>query len=240
MAYTTSGLVDLLRSELGDIEFPGQGDDSESLWSNAELKDYLAQAQVELVKRVDLLPDSTSYTLALTADEPFADVDANIVRIRWGRIAALNRKLTSKTLREIEQSYLSDDYGIQLTDNWEDLTGEPIYMVTDMDVGKVRLVPIPAEDATVALYTYRFPKTSPRNDADPEIPDEFRRGLAFYCKFLAYQKNDIETRNDDRASDNLDLWNEFVVQTKSEISRKQRGPQTTQYGGIPMDSYYWG
>lgn len=158
MPLSTANLIELFRSEMSDPELPGSGDDSDSLWFDSEITDWLGEAQNELCERVDLLFDRSSFKIDTVEEQDLYAIDDQITKIRRG-VGADGRKLEAISIKELERKYepndwdyANDDAGI-LNHEWESLIGLPKYIITDFAVGYARLVPIPPSVAGTLLYS---------------------------------------------------------------------------------------
>jgi len=121
--------------------------------------------------------------------------------------------------------------------NWEVSTGRPEYMITDLEPNMIRLVPIPVVDDVLNIRVYRLPlyDIDDNNNAEFEIREaEYQRGLMFYMKYLAYQKNDSDVYNTDLSEEGLRLFQEFLLRTRRDLRRTRFGSTmgNVQYGGL--------
>lgn len=234
MAIDLAYLIETLREDLGDPELPGEGStpDEDSLWSTAELTRYLNDAQDEFCQRINALPDSTRFVSEVTADDPWVKVDERITLIRKGRLATLRTDLMPVTLKEIEQGVIANDYGKFTTNSdWEDRTGPPKYVITDLEAGKGRLVPIPVAGDAVSWSVYRMPNVSLIEGGVLEIENKFRMGLMLKAKALAYGKHDTETRQESKAQTFEGKWEDFIDRSDHDHKRKRRRAQLMPTGG---------
>jgi hypothetical protein len=232
MALDTDDLIVLFRSEMSDPELPGDGDDSDSLWSDAEITEWIGEAQKELCQRVDLLFDRSSFKIDTVEQQDLYALDERITKVRRG-VGPNGRHLDAISIAELERRYQNGTITIDFG-NWETAEGDPRYIVTDYAIGFARLVPIPpnveGEVATeeIKLDVYREPM-------DPtvlEIPNSHRKMLLYKVKAYAYRKDDIDT-NDTGRSDVWDgRWEAALHDIDRRFKRKNRGAQVVQYGGI--------
>lgn len=232
MALDTDELIAHFRTEMSDPELPGDGDDSDSLWTDAEITEWISEAQKELCQRVDLLFDRSSFKIDTVEQQDLYALDERITKIRRG-IGANNRHLPAVSIAELERRYqdgsVSFDFG-----NWETAVGDPRYIVTDYATGYARLVPIPPNDETqvateeIKLDVYREP-------LDPtvlEIPNSHRKKLLHKVKAYAYRKDDVDTNDNGRASVWEGRWEAYVHDLDRQNKRRNRGAQVVKYGGI--------
>lgn len=235
MPIDVTYLVETLREDLVDPELPGgsgAGSDEDSLWSNTEFLRYLNEAQEEFCRRVDALPDASRFSSVVTADDPWVKVDERITKIRKGRLDTLKTNLIPITLKEIEEGVNANDYGsFTINTNWEERTGTPQYVITDLEHGKGRLVPIPTADDVISWSVYRMPKVSLVDGGVLEIENKHRMGLLLYAKYKAYSKHDTETRQESKAEAFETKWDDFIGRADHETKKKRRRAQSMPIGG---------
>jgi hypothetical protein len=226
MPLSTTDLVAIFRSEMSDPELPGSGDSSDSLWEDADIIRWIGESQKELCERVDILFDATSYVLTTADGTDLYALDDVIMKIRRGKVAA-GRTLESVSVKELLRRYQPTSFEIDVTD-WEGMTGEPKYIVTDYEVGFVKLVPEPVGIETIELHVYRLPV----NDIVMEIPNKYRRKLLHKVKHLAYMKDDVDSQDLKKAGYHDDRWEAAVNEIDRQFKRLNRGPQVVAYGGL--------
>lgn len=235
MAIDVAYLMETLREDLVDPELPGSGStpDEDSLWSNAELLRYIDEAQNEFCERINALPDSTRFVSEITAGDPWVKVDERITLIRKGRLDTLKTTLVPTTLKEVEEGVGERDYNntFAVGSDWEDRTGNPRHVITDLEAGKGRLVPIPVADDVISWTVYRMPRFSLIDGGQLEIENKYRRGLLLKAKSLAYTKHDTETRQESKARDFADKWEDYIDRADLGHKRKRRRAQSMPTGG---------
>lgn len=226
-------LIEDFRVDVGDPELPGGGDDSDSLWSTAEIVRFIDDAQKKLCERVHLIPDSTTYALSVTADDPWVEISDEINKVRSGRLSTSKATVLPKRLVEIERTDGEDDYGVStFAGDWEDRAGTPRYLVLDLEFGKGRLVPIPTQSETLTLKVFRRPETLEDEGGTLEIPDRFRPGLLHYAKFRAYSKPDEDAKDPKAAGEAYSEWSMFLNEAAAEVERSTGSARTVAYGGL--------
>ena len=227
MPLETADLLAILREDLDDPEMPGNGDDSDCLWSDSELTRYLAEAQEIVCSKADVLFDQTTFTITTAADgDGLYAWDPGITKIRKGIVTG-QRVLDVLSVSEINRKFNVTDLGWTLTD-WEESEGDPKYIVTDYEVGYVRLVPIPVQAETIKLHVYRLPTDS----AVMEIPERYRRELLLFAKYKAYDKNDADVHNGNLALKYKGEWKQALNELTKEEKRRNKGAQVVAYGGL--------
>jgi hypothetical protein len=225
MLTSVDDLVAIFRSDLSDPELPGDGDDSDSLWSDTEITDWILEAQRELCERVDVLFDASSFSIKTSAGNGLYAVDDEITKLRRGKVAG-GRTLQAVSVKELLRRYQPSEFEISVID-WESMTGDPKYMVTDYEPGMVKLVPEPVEIETIELHVYRLPTSD-----NLEIPNKYRRKLLSKTKHLAYMKDDVDSQNLTKAEYHEAKWEQEILKIDKMFKRLSRGPQVVAYGGI--------
>jgi hypothetical protein len=210
---------------MSDPELPGSGDDSDSLWLDSEIKDWLAEAQRELCEEVDILFDATTYELTTANGDDLYALDDNITKVRRGKVAG-GRTLEAVSVKELLRRYQPTSFELTVTD-WEGMQGEPDYIVMDYEVGFVKLVPEPVGIETIELHVYRLPVADAM-----EIPNKHRRDLLHKAKHLAYMKDDVDSQDLKKAAYYETKWENAKVKIDRIFKRAHRGPQVVAYGGL--------
>lgn len=220
---TLAELLAQARIDLDDPEFPGNGDDSNSLWSNAELTGYINRAIDEACFRARLIRDSTSKITqvdVLTGVHTYK-LDRRIYQILRAKLDSDVRPLNRTGESELD----TEDNG------WETRTGQPREYLEDMSAHSIRLIGIPEADDTLRLTVQRTQQTPLRldyKDKDkPEIADRLHMEVLDYAYYLALRKQDDDTSSLTRANFFLgrftDLFGERPNEAEIEYFR-QREP----------------
>lgn len=219
-----------LRLDLDDPLYDGS--DVDSLWKDEELYRYLDDAQNEFARRTSCLPDSSSFTSVVTAEDPWVLIDAKITDIRVGYLQILGSDLHPVTMGEMTHMSRGDDYGVTNSINWRTRKGKPLYVVTDMEHGKGRLVSIPTADDVIEWTCYRLPIEPIEDDlSEYEIDEVFHDALMSKAKSSAYRKHDSETKDTGLADEWERDWEEAINNATSFYKKKRRGATLVKYGG---------
>jgi len=231
-----SKLVELIRIHTQDEEFPGNGDDSDSLFKNAELLEYIDFAQREFARRTEVLQDSRTVSitqLAVTATDPWVDISNIVIGIKKASLLANNTRLKVINHRELDQGFLIDDYGLDWAGNWETKTGTPQLLITDMDTAAVRLFPIPVADDTLSLQVTRYPLDPiESNSSELEIPEQFHRKLLHHVLYTAYSKQDADAFDPNKSENERMKFEEAIDAARNEIGKRYKKSGTVKYGGL--------
>lgn len=210
-------LIAEARSQLDDPESPGAGDDSDSLWTNAELKSYANRAVEEACIRAGLIVDSETASVC-----QISVVDATALYAISDRILSIQQMKLSGVSRVLTQTgykYLNDKYS-----DWEVKTGEPSHYILDAHNRKLLFFRIPEQAYTATMTVNRLPLTDMVADGDlPEIPVQFHFDLLYWIKSLAYQKHDAETRQPALSKDaDNDFTNIFGARPNANWAQHKR------------------
>lgn len=230
---TTEELLARLRVDLDDPQLPGTGGtpDEDSLWSDAELFQYIDEAQKEFAQRTFALPDASTYTTAVTALNAWVLLDENIVEIRDGFLTTASTFITPVTLEDINTLAGESDYGLVSTKQWRNDTGTPRHVITDWEAGKGRLYPTPVASDTIEWSVYRLPATIEDDSTDPEIESQYHYKLLTYAKMRAYMKQDAEVFDPNKARDYEMAWEQILAEADSRQKIKRRTVRNVKYGG---------
>ena len=234
MPYTAEFMRTRFRREMDDPLFPGEGatPDSDSLWSDEDINDYMDQAQEELCRRIDCIPDDTSFKARFKANQTRIEVEPSITKLRSAYSTGRRKTIQASTVRDMEKGFITSDYGYLYVGQWRDRTGEIEYLLTDETEGFFRAVPIPLEADTLDLSVYRLPEQRIVDGADLVVPDKYRRQLMLKMRALAYLKQDAETFNERLANVFEGQWQVWLDETARDQKVYVGGSRMTTYGGI--------
>lgn len=243
-----SQLHDIFRREVSEELVVVDEDAAETLITSEQIDLWIDEAYDELCRESNVWPDSSTFTLTVTADDPWATVDERIIKIRSGRLVTARRNIKPLLYEDIDRVLsVTLDYGRTSFDQrWKDDTGLPIYMITDMEEGKVRLVPIPIEADTVQLDVYRKP--DPITPACTALPlrSIWHTGLIYFLKYKAFGSDDINLRTDTGKQQALAQWEDFKSKVDSDLKRERGGTRAVQgdpegyFSDIYAPDYYGG
>ena len=106
--------------------------------------------------------------------------------------------------------------------------------MTDEQTNKARLVPIPTSAETLQLSVIREPLNDIIDDGSTLelVESAHQRSLLMFCKAMAYEKQDADSRDDQRAAKYKGEFYQYCKMVKSRQARKQRRVGTVQYGGL--------
>ena len=158
-----------------------------NLLSDSDVLMYLRQAETEACRRGLIIRDVSTSAIcnyAVTADNPWITIDSRIIKIKTAELWTPNDD--DPTI--IAKTTMVREHQRDLPNRWQDETGEPRAIVTDVDRGKVRLYPIPTHDGTLKLGVIRLPLAD--MTTTPEIPLVYHPRLVDWVTHRAYVNAD--------------------------------------------------
>jgi hypothetical protein len=186
---TLQQILDEARGTLDDQATP-------YLWSDVELVSYANRAEERLCEEAYLISDSSTpvvCTINLQVGVQNYAKHPSIVSVTEIWLPSLVRSVTKKT-----RAWLESNYHI-----WRSLNpGTPVYFCEEIDTGKITLIPTPNAAVQANLTVFRRPLTplSVTNlNASPEIPAEFHKYMKNGILALAYEKQDTECYDPQKA-----------------------------------------
>lgn len=229
-------LVTILREDILDdhggtgIDWTADGAKYLLRWTNTQLTRYLNEAQKEASRRSKMFLDD-SYRINIKEGRQIYERDPKILQVRSATLASGKNKVSvNKSILDIQ------DYG-----DWEDASGTVYYLVSDYKQNKFYLWKNPSEDDTLNLVVYRYPLEDLDWDYNStqqiEFADEYAYALVYGAASLAYNKDEVNTRDIEKS---MYYESKFAAEfgekesTKSELLKKRRYPRPNNYGGIPM------
>lgn len=212
-------LIGLFRSETDSKE-------QDQLWPKDEVVEFANDAVNEACRRARLIVDSTTKEIvevSFSANKPYVELDERIIFVRRARVTTLNTYLTIASYRDL------DCYP-----GWENWTGMPSRIVTDLETGKLRFDRIPTTAGKIVMTVVRLPMCEMNDDEDvPEINSRYHRSLRYWMLYRGYSKKDIETEDPGEAAKNEAAF-EREFGTKSAAIEEEwimRQQQYDQYDG---------
>jgi hypothetical protein len=214
MAITTVGdLLTYTRQQLNSAKVGGV--DTYALWKDDELINYIDIAQQEFSRLTKCLPDNTNFTIDLVAETATYTYDPQIIEIQGGYTTTSKRRIKSISFEELEKRWMLNLDYLDILGNWEDDTGIPRYLITDLMGGYVRTYPIPTANDTLTLYVFKVADSVDETTDNLEIEQQYRLGLVYKVMALAYQKHDVlETEDMQRSMLMGQKWQSFWQDAK--------------------------
>lgn len=225
-------LKDLFRSEMDDAEAPGNGDSSDSLWSDGDIFRYMDEAQREFARQTLCFADVVD--VPVFADRKWVPISENIIEVREGVLESSGREVEPVHMQSVKNGVFEDDYGLFRRDRWRTMTGEPSYIVMDIREGYGRLVAIPTADNTIELSVYRLPEREVTSSSTRlEVTDlSDQRALLLWMRKLAYEKHDVMSQSQDMAMLYEQRFLAYCDEKKARQGRRRTGSRVVSYGGL--------
>jgi hypothetical protein len=211
----TTELLAVVREELFDLELP-------YLWSDPILYTYIDDAQKQFCRETYGIEDARSFKLTIKSDGTvWYAIDPLILKIRDAIDPATGYDVPLIAIEKMRENGYRFDGTV----------GPLKVLITGMEKGYVRALPIPNVASSVELRTFRLSNDVVAGD-DFEIDPQHVLNLGYWIKYRAYSKQDAETRDDKKAASNKGLFEEYCAKAKVEQSRQRRPVSTVTYGGI--------
>lgn len=184
-------------------------------WDDETLDRYIYLAEREACKRSRLLLDSTTAdvcTVTLETGVPQYDMHNSVLEVQS---VALDDNPLTRGCRDTFEGL------------WRTSTGRPtVWWVYGQMIG---VWPAPSsdyDDEALSLEVYRLPLAPMACDtSEPEIPEEHHQDLLYYAAYLALNRRDPDTRNQDGAMENLVQFERIFGTIKDAEAREQRREQ---------------
>lgn len=163
------------------------------LWTDAEILEYLDDAQVEACRRAHLLIDSTGDASegAVSASDPMVALDEKVISVRRVRLQSNSIPLRRMSVRDMDEQF----------PGWEAQTqpSTPCIYIPDYETGYLRLYPTPLINDTLKMTAVRVSTTLRDRDSKFEIASRYHRGLLDWAMYRGYSKPDPETQDEKKA-----------------------------------------
>lgn len=233
MAITPTQFLARLRNELDDV--PDSDYTDSALWTDAELYQYITQAQQLLIEHVGYLRDRI--TLHAKADRQYTTLPDEVIDVEELWLRTAQRTLNIRNYNEMT-GFMVDDYGLRLAGQWRGSTGTPDNAVLDLETGRVYLIPTPVADEEIDAVVL---KTSGTVDSTTQCFELKREthvlALLPKCKELAYSKHDADSYDPQLAlkykAESLVEFDRVYDSLERVRKSNRAGSGTTRYGGIP-------
>lgn len=171
----------------GDTGTPGSGDtyywqtsDAGCLWKNAELIDWLNEAEGEAARRAYLL--TSAFSISVVANTSSYALDSTLWMIDRVRLNTAGTRLERTTRADLDDS----------RSNWEAATGTPRLFFA---IGaNLTLYPTPIAADTLKVSGWIDPDAMSAYTDIPAIPEAYHRDLIEWVMYRAAQKRDADTQ----------------------------------------------
>ena len=207
-------LLVILRSEVSDEAEP-------YLWSNTLLYGYIDDAQKQFCRLGYGIEDARSFRLNLTLTKEWYPLDPRILKIRKAYNQTTNRSIPVVALEKMAAVGLY----------FSDTAGPTRALITGMEKGQLRAVPMPSVVGVVELWVFCLSQTM-EVGGDFEIDEQHVRNLLLWLKHRCYEVQDSEVYDKRKSAEYKDRFEEYCFKAKAEQDRLNRPASTVAYGGI--------
>lgn len=235
MAVTPTTLRDRFRREVDDV-LPDPLDDSAALWTDAEILEYLNEAQQKFVHGARYIVARVE--LSVVAGDAVVTVPEAVVALRSEIGYLQDRQVNIKEMAYSEfASAESDDYGMKVTGGRSAFAaqtpGRPRRFSMDIEANKLLLFPPSDTDDTLVIDAYvEAPELEDFNDALVVTNPRHARMLLDGMKEFAYGKQDAETYDPNQLTRYQARFEDSIQQVRAERAQRRRQTQPMPYGGI--------
>lgn len=206
----------------------GDSEAQQLLWTNEELTKYINEAQKEACRASYILTDIIDIPLVASTAE-YA-LDPTLIKIRTVLLEEANREIYPI---EIEDLILTGT-------NWLTEEGSVYGYVEDYKTGIFRPYRIPEEADTVKILAYVLPQKTLVWATDQgeslEIPDKYQVPMLYWAAYLAYNKQDSDILDENKAIKFRSLFQQEFESTSAYSEKRKERTRRRQgrYGGIPL------
>lgn len=220
MYATPKDLVSAFRTQARDTVAP-------YLWSDAEIYQYMTQAEAFVAQRLECLQDTSSAAAVfdVVAGESEITLHPSTIRIQAAYLLSdgEQRNLQLRTMAGMRNEKIFVE------------TGTPSILIVGGVTGKARLFPIPDAASTLQLVLTRTPLTAlTASSTKFEIPYHYTPAIFAWVCYRAYSKMDAETFDNAHASASMNEFEMLIDQYLSSEAGKTGSIRdgTIAYGGI--------
>ena len=186
---------DILDDEGGDILTSWTTDDTDCLWTNVALTDFLNDALREYCDRRAIKDSSTAAVCTITLADGTADYTLH------DSIISIEEVILSTTGEPIEKLF-QEDFDYSCLNDLDELK----YYAEDINARQIRLYMTPdstLDSETLTLTVRRGTLVtfdwSGDQGAEPDIPARYHRHLIYWAASRAYLLNDADTFDKEKA-----------------------------------------
>jgi hypothetical protein len=221
------GLADLFRSDVADVATP-------YLWSDPDVLAYAADAYSMFVRLTGGIADYTSEacSVAMATGDAEVVLDERILRVL--QAFRHSDRYEVKVVNFTDVPVMRDnDYGMLRPYYVDNKPGPVRYLIIGKERNKGTVAQVPVEDDSLDLVIYRLPLvpvTSLSSTLD-EIQDIHHFHLLKWMRALAYQKQDAETFDRAKSTENELAFRNYCTEVKREWERYKYKPRAVAYGG---------
>lgn len=197
-------------------------------WSNEELTRFINEAEKQACRSALLLKSADpTFSITVVAGTATYSLDSRIIKIKGIYLSSSGREL------------IKTDYEDLLPmGDWRSKTGIPTHYIEDIESGDITLYPKPSANDTLNLLVYRLPMVPMSWDLaeidTPDIKEEHQLAMLNYAAFLAYNKDEANTFDPQRAEYYRQLFVQEFSNTSaySEIRQTRTRNRTVRYRDV--------
>lgn len=173
-------------------------DDLDCLWQNAELVEYLSEAEQEFTRRVPTPDITDSITqISVVADTATYALDDRIISVERARLVLGTRPLRPIYHADVDEMSAANQF----------VAGTVEYYTLDLRLHSIELFGTPSENDTLELAVTRRALTghtwvdaATAQAASPDVPRPYHFDLVDWACYLAHLKANAQTQDLDRAA----------------------------------------
>ncbi|MDD5084205.1 MAG: hypothetical protein PHT88_04760 [Candidatus Moranbacteria bacterium] len=182
---TLAELLSQARIRLGDTGV-------DLLWPNAQLSAWANEAHMEACRRLRYLSDD-SVTQSLVAGQSAYAWPEGAIFIRRARLTEEDRPLQFTSYKALDE----------FCPGWEDHSGTPTHIFTDLNNTTFNLYPSPDAAGVLKMLIIKEPEPL---TGDTDLPSRLAYGLVDWICGRAYQVNDADTFNPQKSAEHFALF----------------------------------
>lgn len=200
---TVDEIIAECRIRLDDL---GKGTPVKYQYAEANLINWINEAQMEACRRARILSDST-LTVNVIAGTSAYDLPDETILVRRAKLSLEELPLSFATSRDMDEDVAG----------WESHTGTPTDIITDMESSRFIIYPTPIVNDTLNMVVIREPMPITSTSSILEIPKRFHYGLVDWVLFKAYQVRDADKESRSKSVEHLE---EFIREFGERSSAK--------------------
>lgn len=216
---TPSQLISFFRADMLDVEEP-------YLWSTAEVKLYLDEAEAMFVRLTGGIADGTTTAvtdIVVAAGDDWVDIHPSVLKVRGATRIDTGRPVEVVNYEDLATRRLNLD---------PTYTGPVKALILGIEPQRARVYPVSNEDVTIRMLVYRTLLEATSEAGDFVIDSRHHYYLLDWMRHLAYLKQDTETYNKTKAKEAEDRFRSYCGQVERELARARHKPRTVAYGGL--------
>lgn len=216
LAQTTDQLATIFRSEVDD-DLKADCGDADCLWSDANVYNYMTEAADAVARAVER--NKKTVYVSYLADAAYVRIASSVQHIITARVALSGERVVPMTAEEAYDRFQADSVAV----------GDPRFYFWEENQRQLQLWPRPAVAGTLALFVETclgYPLVAGLPLPFSGVPEQ--RLMLTYMKARAYEKQDAETLDLDRAREFQAQFDKNSADREVEIRKYTRPVGTVQ------------